>query len=69
MILLRLSYFSMNLSSPIQFAMIGKNSHVPDNYVIEGGALIYPDVAPSDYPSNHISSDAIIESKREPYEV
>lgn len=54
---------------PIQFTMIGKNCIVPENFLIEAGALIYPDVAPADYPSNHISSDAIIENKREPFEI
>jgi glucose-1-phosphate adenylyltransferase len=56
-------------TDPIKLTMIGKNCIVPDNFLIEPGALIYPDVAPPDYPSNHISSDAIIENKREPFEI
>ncbi|MCS6906720.1 MAG: sugar phosphate nucleotidyltransferase [Anaerolineales bacterium] len=52
-----------------QFAMVGKNSVVPENYIIEAGALIYPDVEAIDYPSHHVPSDAIIENKREPFEI
>jgi glucose-1-phosphate adenylyltransferase len=55
-------------SEPLQFAMIGKNSVIPENYLIEPGALIFPDVTALDYPSNHISADTIVENKREPYE-
>ncbi|MCX8061035.1 MAG: sugar phosphate nucleotidyltransferase [Anaerolineales bacterium] len=56
-------------AEPIQFAMIGKNSYVPENFIIEAGALIYPDVTIADYPSDHISGDAIIENKREPFDI
>lgn len=56
-------------SEPIQFAMIGKNSLVPENFRIEAGALIYPDVTTVDYPSDHVASDAIIENKREPFDI
>lgn len=56
-------------TEPIQFAMIGKNSFVPENFIIEAGALIYPDVTTADYPSDHVPSDAIIENKREPFDI
>ncbi len=56
-------------TDPVKFAMVGKNSQVPENFIVESGAMIYPDVSAIDYPSNHISSDAIIENKREPYDL
>lgn len=52
-----------------KIAMVGKNSHVTTNLVIEPGAIIATDVIPSDYPSNIIRSDDYIQTKRLAYEV
>ncbi|GAB4475948.1 MAG: glucose-1-phosphate adenylyltransferase [Anaerolineales bacterium] len=52
---------------PIKFSMVGKNSVIPENFVIEPGALIFPDVTIQDYPSSHIADGTIVENKREPY--
>jgi len=52
-----------------KIAMVGKNSHVTANLVVEAGAIIATDVIPSDYPSNIIRSDDYIQTKRLAYEV
>jgi hypothetical protein len=44
--------------------MIGKNSVVPWQVVIEAGAVINADVVASDYASDHIKSNQIIDKTR-----
>lgn len=49
--------------------MIGKNSLVPDGYLVEPGAVIATDVTETDYPSNIVNKDQYIQTKRMPYEI
>jgi glucose-1-phosphate adenylyltransferase len=50
-------------------AMIGKNSMVPDGYIVEPGAMIATDVIESDYPTNIVRSDDYIQTRRLAHEV
>ena len=49
--------------------MLGKNSRISPGIRIEPGAVIGPDVIPSDFSSMLIRGDEYIQTKREPYEV
>jgi UDP-3-O-[3-hydroxymyristoyl] glucosamine N-acyltransferase len=49
--------------------MIGKNSTVGSDMVIESGAVIATDVTTTDYPSSQIRSGDYIQTKRLAYEV
>lgn len=49
--------------------MIGKNSHIPAGTMVEAGATIGTDVAPSDFSSNLVRSADRLETKRLAYEV
>lgn len=49
--------------------MIGKKSIVPQNIVIEAGAMIGTDVAESDYASDLVRGDDYIQTLRQAYEV
>ncbi len=48
--------------------MIGKNARLPDDIVVEAGAVIGNDVIPEDFPAAVIRGDQKIETKRPPYE-
>jgi glucose-1-phosphate adenylyltransferase len=50
-------------------SMVGKNSVVSDNMVVEAGAIIATDVIPADYTSSTIRSGDYIQTKRLAYEV
>jgi hypothetical protein len=50
-------------------SMIGKNSHVPPEFIIEPGAIVATDVIESDYSEKIIRGDEYIPTKRMPYEV
>jgi len=50
-------------------AMIGKNSKVPPEYIVESGAVIATDVIAEDYPSDIIRRGDYIQTKRLAYEV
>lgn len=50
-------------------AMVGKNSIVAPGMVVEPGAIIGTDVAPSDYTSATVRGADYIQTKRLPYEV
>jgi glucose-1-phosphate adenylyltransferase len=50
-------------------AMIGKNTTIPANMVIESGAVIGPDVIESDYPNQEVRQADFIQTKRMPYEI
>ena len=50
-------------------AMIGKNSHVPPEFIIEPGAIVATDVIESDYSGKIIRGDEYVPTKRMPYEV
>ena len=49
--------------------MIGKNSIVPTDFIIEPGAIIGTDVIESDYHANIIRSEDYIQTKRQAHEV
>ncbi len=49
--------------------MIGKNSVIPPNQIIEAGGVIATDVIEEDFPSNYTRRDDYIQTKRLPYEV
>jgi glucose-1-phosphate adenylyltransferase len=49
--------------------MVGKNSEVPQGYIIEPGAVIGTDVIESDYPSKVVRGDDYILTKRLAHEV
>ena len=49
--------------------MIGKSSTIPADMVIEPGAVIGTDVIPTDFTSNRVRGDDLIQTKRLPYEV
>jgi len=49
--------------------MIGKNSVIPPNQIIEAGGVIATDVIEEDFPSNYTRKDDYIQTKRLPYEV
>jgi glucose-1-phosphate adenylyltransferase len=52
-----------------QIAMVGKNSMVPAGYTIQPGAVVATDVIEADYPTNTVSSEDYIQTRRLPYEV
>jgi glucose-1-phosphate adenylyltransferase len=56
-------------ATDVRVAVVGKNSIIPDGAVIEPGATIGTDVIASDYPSQVIRSNEIIQTKRQPYEI
>ena len=49
--------------------MIGKNSALPEGVIIKPGAVIATDVIPEDFPSNEVSGDDYIQTKRLPNEL
>jgi glucose-1-phosphate adenylyltransferase len=53
----------------VHITMIGKNSQIPPQLVVESGAVIATDVVPEDMYSNVIRSDDTVQTKRLPYEV
>jgi glucose-1-phosphate adenylyltransferase len=52
-----------------QIAMVGKNSIIPENFIVQPGGMIGPDVTPDDFSENIIKSDEILQSRRMPYEL
>jgi glucose-1-phosphate adenylyltransferase len=53
----------------INIALVGKNSHVPEGYVVEPGAEIGTDVIESDYTDRIIRPGETIITKRQPNEI
>ncbi len=53
----------------LAITMVGKNSHLAADVIVEPGAVIATDVVPSDLTSNIIHSDQVIQTRRLPYEV
>jgi glucose-1-phosphate adenylyltransferase len=49
--------------------MVGKNSLIPEGFIVEGGAVIATDVVASDYDKPIVHSDQTLETKRLAYEV
>ena len=54
---------------PIQLTLIGKNTKLPPNLVVEPGAEIGSDVVPSDFEDMRVRVDQIIQTKRKPNEI
>jgi glucose-1-phosphate adenylyltransferase len=52
-----------------RFTMIGKNSEVPAEMIVEAGAVIATDVVSSDYSADRVRSDENIQTKRLLYDV
>ena len=50
-------------------AMVGKNSNVPPEFIVEAGAVIATDVVAEDYPSDIVRRGDYIQTKRLAYEV
>lgn len=53
----------------VNLALVGKNSLLPDDMVVEPGAVIGSDVVPGDYSSKRVKRGTTIETKRQPYEI
>jgi glucose-1-phosphate adenylyltransferase len=53
----------------LQITMVGKNSLIPEGFIVEGGAVIATDVVASDYDKPIVHSDQTLETKRLAYEV
>lgn len=53
----------------INIALVGKNSHVPEGFVVEPGAEIGTDVIESDYTDNVIRPGQTITTRRQPNEI
>jgi glucose-1-phosphate adenylyltransferase len=56
-------------SGKVVLTMVGKNSIIPANSILEPGATVGTDVIPSDYPDLLVKSGAFIQTKRLPNEV
>jgi hypothetical protein len=52
----------------VVISTVGKNSHIPPEFIVEPGAVISTDVIESDYSSNHIRGNEHIETRRPAYE-
>ncbi len=59
----------IQLSGEPIIAMIGKNAHLPAGLIVEAGAVIGPDVIPSDFPSPVVKESDYIQTRRLPYEI
>jgi glucose-1-phosphate adenylyltransferase len=55
--------------SEVVITMVGKNSTIPENQIIEAGASIGTDVIPSDFPEPVVKSGAYIQTRRLPNEI
>jgi glucose-1-phosphate adenylyltransferase len=53
----------------INLALVGKNSYVPQGYVVEPGAEISTDVVANDYSDSTIHAGQIVETKRQANEI
>lgn len=56
-------------SAEISVAMVGKNSIVPEGYIIEPGAQVGTDVIQSDYSESVVHAGQYIQTKRMPNEI
>jgi len=53
----------------LRITMVGKNSQLASEIIVQPGAVIATDVIPSDMASDVIPSNAYIQTRRKPYEV
>ncbi len=56
-------------STEVQISMVGMNSIIPENSILEPGAIVGTDVIPSDYLKNIVSTREYIQTRRLPNEV
>jgi glucose-1-phosphate adenylyltransferase len=56
-------------SSEIRLTLVGKNSQLPPNLVVEPGAVISTDVIHTDFDDLYVKYDHPVETKRQPYEI
>jgi len=56
-------------SSEIRLTLIGKNSQLPPNLVVEPGAVINTDVIHTDFDDLNVNSDHPVHTKRQPNEI
>ena len=52
----------------IKIAMIGKNTIIPPNLIIEAGGILGPDLIASDYATKIVKSDESLTTRRQAYE-
>jgi glucose-1-phosphate adenylyltransferase len=53
----------------LKIAMIGKNTIVPANLIVEGGGIIGTDLIPSDYLTQRVKAGDYLTTRRQPYEL
>ncbi len=53
----------------VTITMVGKNSTIPADSIVQPGAIIWTDVCESDYESNLVPSGAYIQTRRKPHEL
>jgi len=56
-------------SSEIRLTLVGKNSLLPPNLVVEPGAVINTDVIPTDFEDLYVKTDHPVQTKRQPNEI
>ena len=52
-----------------QISVIGRESIIPDGWIIQSDAIIGPDVIPSDFSTNLVKSGEFVQTRRLPYEI
>jgi len=53
----------------LRIAMVGKKAVIPTNGVIRRGAMVFPDVIPSDFPTSVVGVGEYIQTRRLPNEI
>jgi glucose-1-phosphate adenylyltransferase len=53
----------------IKISMVGKNSMLPPNLIIDPGGVVFTDVIPSDFTSAHVGGQETVYTRRLPYEI
>ncbi len=56
-------------NSDLHITVIGRDSILPSDSIVEPGAIIGPDVIPDDYNSTYIKSGEFVQTRRLPYEI
>jgi glucose-1-phosphate adenylyltransferase len=57
------------MDNQVEFAMIGRNSIVPDGTIVHAGGTVGTDVVLSDYPGNEVKPGEYIQTRRLPNEI
>ena len=53
----------------LKISMVGKNSILPPNLIIDPGGVVFTDVIPSDFASSRVSGQETVYTRRLPYEI